>query len=122
VTPGPWNTYDNICGLGICSGVPIERDGMTTVGEFIADLDEDNNENMKNDARFIAESRTAWPYWMDRAERAEGALRQALKDARYCPYKEGNVCPSHPADITADECADCGARYYLSQKEAGENG
>ena len=97
-TPGPWSAEETNA-LSIVAGKVEYTNGKMTCGGFIADIDEDNNENAEADARLLAESREALPYWIKRAMEAEGMLVKCSDlVACYCARE----CNAPPA-----ECEEC---------------
>ena len=82
-TPGPWSAEETNA-LSIVAGKVEYTNGKMTCGGFIADIDEDNNENAEADARLLAESREALPYWIKRAMEAEDLLKSIFCSCGVC--------------------------------------
>ena len=82
-TPGPWSAEETNA-LSIVAGKVEYTNGKMTCGGFIADIDEDNNENAEADARLLAESREALPYWIKRAQEAEDLLKSIFYSCGVC--------------------------------------
>lgn len=78
-TPGPWvitiDGYGRI--VGVMPDIEVIHDGCIFVAK------DPDRPRFEEDCRFIAESRAALPYWLQRVKELEtqvAALRETLKD------------------------------------------